>query len=83
MGTIGMILGGIGSIVSLVGGIWILVIAFQKSVLWGLGCMFIPCVILYFAATNWELTKKPFLIMIGGIVVSAIGQGLAYSGAAG
>jgi hypothetical protein len=83
MGTIGMILSVIGSVISLVGGIWLVVLAFQKSVLWGLGCLLIPCIALYFAFTNWELAKKPFLIMIGGIVLSGIGQGLAASGAHG
>ena len=49
MEILGMILVGIGGITVLVGSIWFLVVTFQESLLWGLGCMFVPFVSLIFS----------------------------------
>jgi hypothetical protein len=62
----------LGLVVALVGGIWLLVVTFKKSVWWGLGSLFIPLVGLIFVIMNWELTKKPFLIYLAGVVVTVI-----------
>ncbi len=70
MGLVLMVLGGL---VCAVGGIWILVKAFQTSVLWGLGCLFVPFVSLVFVFTHWADTKVPFLINIGGAAVYVAG----------
>lgn len=43
-----MILLAVGFIISVVAGIWFLVVAFKQSVLWGLGCLFVPFVSLIF-----------------------------------
>jgi len=69
METLGTILTVIGYIVMAAGGIWILVLAFQDSVMWGLGCLRIPIVQLIFAFTHWEDSKIPFLIQVGGAVI--------------
>jgi hypothetical protein len=63
----------IGLLVSLVG--WVMVIshAFRESVLWGLGCIFVPFVYLIFAITHWEDSKKGFLIGIGGAAIVLLG----------
>jgi len=63
-----------GAITAFIGGIWILVLAFQKSVLWGLGCLVIPLVSLVFVIMNWEETKKPFGINVLGAVIMVIGS---------
>ncbi len=60
-----------------VSGIWLLVLAFQKSLLWGLLCLFVsfPCTLI-FVATNWEQAKMPFLISVfstGLLVFTIIG----------
>ena len=64
-GKISAVIGIIAMIVSFISGIWLLVLAFQKSVVWGLLCLFVPfpCMLI-FAATNWEKAKVPFLISI-------------------
>jgi len=80
MGLIGMILNVIGLAIGFVGFVWIVAIAFQESVLWGLGCFFIGCITLYFVFTHWEKTKKPFLISVVGGVVAGIGSLIATSG---
>jgi len=80
MSSLGMILNYVGGLVALVGGIWLLVLAFKESLVWGLVCFFCPIVSLYFAITRWEKAKKPFLIEVGGIVAAAIGNGLMLAG---
>ena len=73
MGAIGTILMAVGWLIAAIGSIWIIVIAFKESVLWGLGSIFIPFVILIFVFTHWNDTKKPFLISIGGMVLFGLG----------
>ena len=80
---VGMLLMAVGGIVMLVFGIMVLIKAFQTSVLWGLGSLFVPFVILIFVIKNWDDTKKPFLYAVGGWVVMIIGVvigGVAASG---
>jgi hypothetical protein len=79
MGALAGILVGIGYLAAMIGGIWIIVIAFQDSVLWGLGSLLIPLVALVFVIQHWEETKKPFLIEIGGIVLAVAGGAMAGS----
>jgi len=58
--------------IMLIGGIWVIVIAFQKSLLWGLGSLIIPFVALIFVAMNFNETKKPFFIWLGGFILYLI-----------
>jgi hypothetical protein len=73
MDIVGMIFLGIGLIISLVGSIWFLVEAFKESVLWGLGCLFIPFVALFFLVMHWDRAGKPFLIQLAAIIPVVIG----------
>lgn len=68
-------------IVSLIYGIQILIIAFQTSVLWGLGSLFIGLVGLVFVATHWEETKTPFLRSLLAIPLAIAGLALMAMGA--
>ncbi len=62
----------LGFIIALGGNIWFLLYAFKESVLWGLGCLFVPMVGLVFLAMHFEETWRPFVIgMIGGAMVMA------------
>lgn len=79
MGTIASILAGVGSILLIVGGIWLLVMAFQTSIGWGLASLFIPFVILFFAAKFWPATSRPTYIWLGGFALSVIGNILVIS----
>jgi len=64
----------IGLIVGVVGWLWLAWVAFQESVLWGLGTLIVPCVALVFAIMYWEEAKVPFLVLIAGNVLAAIGR---------
>lgn len=61
METIGIILIIIGSIISLVYGIILLIRAFQAGILWGLGYILIPFFAFVFVIVHWEDAKSPFL----------------------
>lgn len=71
----------IGGLVSLAGGIWLIVVAFQESVLWGLGSLIVPLVVLVFTAMHWDEARTPFLVSLGGTVLMI--AGVAILGAAG
>lgn len=71
---IGSILAILGLVLLIVGGLWLLVKAFQKSILWGLGSLFIGPVLLVFAIMHWEACKKPFLIWLAGFVLAVAGS---------
>lgn len=79
METLGTILLFIGLIPMLVGSIWLLVTAFQESILWGLGTLLVPFVGLIFVIMHWDAAKKPFLIWAAGFVPYVIGTILAAS----
>jgi hypothetical protein len=83
MEILGMILMFVGLAVSAVGGIWLIVVAFQESVLWGLGSIFVPFVGLIFVIMHWNVAKKPFLINIGGALLMVLGVVLGGTGNAG
>jgi hypothetical protein len=63
----------VGGLIAFVGGIWLIVVAFKKSVWWGLGSLIVPFVGLIFAILNWQVAKTPFLVYLAGIVLCVIG----------
>jgi len=67
----------LGLVIALVGVVWLLVITFKTSVLWGFGSLFIPIVSLVFVAMHWDETKRPFLIQVVGVVLMVAGAMMA------
>ncbi|MEM7146253.1 MAG: hypothetical protein AAF591_14035 [Verrucomicrobiota bacterium] len=82
MATIGTILLFVGAIISLVYAIFILVNAFKKSILWGLGSLFVPFVGLIFVIMHWDQNKQPFIRYLIGVAISIVGAVLGGAGAA-
>ena len=76
MGMLGTVLGAVGAIGSLVFMIQILILAFKKSVGWGLASLFIPFVVFVFIAQNWPACKTPFFRWLICFVVMMIGYAL-------
>ena len=54
-------------------GVILLVKAFQTSILWGLGYLFVPFLSLVFVVMHWQETKKPFLYLLAGSAVMVVG----------
>lgn len=68
MGTLFMV----GIAIAAIGGIWLLILAFKESFIWGIGFIIVPFVSLIFVVLNWGKTWKPFLInVIGGALIFA------------
>lgn len=67
----------LGLVISVVAGIWFLVVAFRQSVLWGLGCLFVPFVPLVFLIVHWAEAKRPFLWSLVAILPMIAGFALS------
>ncbi|PSB06248.1 hypothetical protein C7B69_24410 [filamentous cyanobacterium Phorm 46] len=67
---------GLGFILSLVGGIWGLVQAFQEDIVWGLLYLIVPFAFLVFYAKKWSNLKirKTFLIQCAGLFMFLLGS---------
>jgi hypothetical protein len=56
----------LGAAMSVTGGIWFLIVAFQEDALSGILCLLLPFYALYFLVTHLEITKKPFFLQLIG-----------------
>jgi hypothetical protein len=63
----------LGLVIFVVGGFWFLVAAFRESVLWGLACLFIPIVQLFFLIVHWPQAKRPFFLQLLAFVLIIVG----------
>jgi hypothetical protein len=64
---------GLGWILSLVGGVMFLLVAFQDDVMQGLLCLFIPMYSLFYLITHFEEEKVPFFLQLGGTLLVFLG----------
>lgn len=64
----------IGAILAVVGYIWLLVLAFSESIMWGVGSLLCGIVALVFGITRWPETKAPLLIYAAGLLLGGVGQ---------
>ena len=71
MATLGVLLMGVGGGACVAGALWLLVVAFRESPLWGLACPFIPLVAFVFLFTHYDKAARPF-------GVSLLGSGIAF-----
>lgn len=77
LATIAMGLMALGGILSFISGIWLLVLAFQKSMLWGVVCFFIPGATFVFAIMHWGSSAQEAL-MLQIVSVLFIGVAMFY-----
>jgi len=63
----------LGSLIAFVGGLWLLVVIFQESILWGIRSILLPLVPLIFVILHWDVSKKPLLIQVVGGVIAIVG----------
>ena len=80
METLGLICLLIGVVINLIYGLKLIILAFRTSILWGLGCMFVPFVALIFLIVHWDEAGSPFLKMWLAfpffILADLLGQGI-------
>jgi len=80
--TFAVVLMTIAGLICLVSGIWLIVLAFRVSLAWGLivfflGWTLIPVVV--FAAKNWSDAKRPVILYLVGLALSAVSYGLVFA----
>jgi hypothetical protein len=63
----------IGLIVAGIGGIWLIVLAFKESAIWGICVMFVPLASFIFACIHFAESKWAFLINVAGWVLIYVG----------
>ena len=78
MQIVGMLLFAVGGITCLAGGIWFLVVAFQESILWGIGCLLVPFVALIFLFMHSDKALKPFLVQVVGSLPFGVGTYMTF-----
>ncbi len=61
-----------GGIISLIGGLWLLIAAFQQSILWGLAVLFVPLAEFIFIIMHWDRAAWPFIVSLAGFAMSVI-----------
>ena len=57
------------------GGLWIVVLAWQDGILWGIGCFLFPPLQFVYVALNWKKSKSAFFLLLAGfaaLVVSSV-----------
>lgn len=64
---------GLGLLLSLVGGLWLVILAFRQSLLWGLAVFFIPLASLFFIVKYWTEARTPFFVSLVSLVLILVG----------
>jgi hypothetical protein len=65
-------------LIGAVGYLWLLIVAFQQRVLWGLGLLFFPPLALVFIPVHWRKAAWPALLLLGAGVIFAVPYGVNY-----
>ena len=66
-----MILIGLGLLLTLIGGVWGIVVAFRRSLIWGLCYLFVPFAALVFLVVAWADAKRAFFVNTIGVLLLA------------
>ena len=59
--------------VILVGAVMMLIEAFRVGVLWGIACLLLPIVSLFFIIVHWHVAKRPLGVQIVGLLILLVG----------
>jgi hypothetical protein len=76
MGLIGVVLIIIGIPFLLGGWITVLKLAFQEGFVTGIGCLFIPLILILFALLRLRDTKNGVMAYVGGLALIVLGASL-------
>lgn len=74
-----LILAFVGLLISLVAGLWTLILAFQDHWGWGLAYLFVPFASLVFIILKWSkrAVRRSFFLGLGGTLLMFLGIGIA------
>jgi hypothetical protein len=70
VGIIIMLFMGLGMLFGIIGGLWLLVLAFQESIMWGIACFLLPGAALVFAVMHWgSSAQEAFMLQVVSIML--------------
>jgi hypothetical protein len=75
--SFGLMVAYTGLALAVIANFWVALIAFRKSVLWGLAVLCIPIVALIFVILNFQETKSALILYVLGVLLSGAGTGMA------
>ena len=73
MVTLGYMLLVFGVIVGIYGEVRFLVVAYNRSLWWFFGCLFVPFAVWVFLFLNFKATIKPFCLLLLGLLLAGLG----------
>jgi flagella basal body P-ring formation protein FlgA len=56
--------------------VWLIGSAFQNENAWAIVCIVFPIAVPSYAFVHWELAKKPFIMLVGSMLLAAVGVGV-------
>ena len=69
----------VGALCYLIAAIWVTILAFRRSVSWGLGCVFFPPLTLLYVILYHPDLRFPLLFKLWGVALVLLGvEGLVY-----
>ncbi|RWX48043.1 Excalibur calcium-binding domain-containing protein [Candidatus Electrothrix marina] len=63
----------LGVLLVFVGLFWLIIAAFRVHIFWGLGCLLLPFVSLFFLFLHWRSAAKPFMLSVIGVILACSG----------
>lgn len=63
----------LGLAIFVLGGLLFLIAAFRESIWWGLACMFLPIVSVFFLIVHWPKAKQPLFLQLVGFAMVVVG----------
>ena len=64
----------LGWVLSCLGGLWIIVLAWEKDVWWGAGCFLLPFVQWFYVGLHWKESKHAFMLQVSGLAVLVLAE---------
>jgi hypothetical protein len=62
----------VGWIIAAIGWIWLVVMGFRYSILWGILNLLIPIVAVVFGIVHFPAAKTPLIILLVGVILAAL-----------
>jgi len=58
-----------GWLFAVLGGLWIIVLGWQRNILWGVICFLVPLAQLVYVAAHWKESREAFWLLVAGLVL--------------
>ena len=78
--TIGWVLLILGYVLAFLGSLWIIILGWQRKILWGAICFLVPAVQLVYVAVYWKESKEAFYLLVAGLVLVILAALMGVSG---